>query len=105
MEQVLNRSLPFWERGIKIDRALLKTAIEILNAAPLKTLPRNCRNDLRLRPPDGLDRRIKEVLNTDLRTANIISDILAECGIVEIVQVVNPQTGRMVKGPRLFVNR
>ncbi len=102
VEQVLRRPLPFRERGIKIDRVLIETAVKILKAAPSKTLPQNCRNDLRSRTPDGLDRRIKDALDTDLRTANIVSDILAECGVVEIVQVVNPQTGRMIKGTRLL---
>jgi len=37
-----------------------------------------------------------------LRTANIISDVLAKAGIVEIVQVENPDTGRIVKGTRLL---
>lgn len=102
VEQVRKQSLPFKERGIEINRALIKAAIEILGNVTSKTLPQNCRNDLRIRTPDGLDRRIKDTLDTDLRTANIVSDILAECGIVEIVQVVNPKTGRMIKGTRLL---
>lgn len=76
--------------------------MEILNAEATKTLPQNCRNDVREKTPDGLDKRIKESLNTDLRTANIISDVLKLVGIVEIVQVINPQTGRLVKGTKLL---
>lgn len=102
VEQARNRLLPFHERGIKIDHKLIKTTIDILNAAPSRTLPQNCRNDIRERTPDGLDRRIKDALNTDLRTANIVSDVLAECSIVKIVKVVNPNTGRLIKGTRLI---
>ena len=76
--------------------------MEILNAEATKTLPQNCRNDVREKTPDGLDKRIKESLNTDLRTANIIYDVLKLVGIVEIVQVINPQTGRLVKGTKLL---
>lgn len=65
-------------------------------------LPQNCRNDVRERTPDGLDRRLKVCLKTDLRMANIISEVLEKAGIVEVVQVKNPQTGRTVKGTKLF---
>ena len=102
VEQARNQPLPFRERGIKIDQELIKATIDILIMAPSKTLPQNCRNDIRVRTPDGLDRRIKDVLNTDLRTANIVSDVLAECSIVKIVKVVNPDTGRLIKGTRLL---
>jgi hypothetical protein len=105
VEETENRSLPFLERGIKVDRNLIEAVIEILNASPSKTLPQNCRNAIRDKTPDGLDRRIKEKLNTDLRTANIISDILARAGIVEIIRVINPATGRLVKGTRLIDER
>ncbi|MDD2211715.1 MAG: hypothetical protein PHV56_01865 [Clostridia bacterium] len=71
-------TIPFRLRGITIKRDLLEAAIAILNDSPKKTLPQNCRNDIRSRTPDGLDLRIKDYLNTDLRTANIISDVLAE---------------------------
>lgn len=95
--------VPFKHRGIMITQELIKTAIELLNAEPAKTLPQNCRNDVRERTPDGLDRRIKESLHTDLRTANIISDVLEKAGIVEVIRVINSQTGRGVKGTRLLV--
>ncbi len=39
-----NRSLPFYERGIKIDYNLIEAAVSILNECPSKTLPQNCRN-------------------------------------------------------------
>jgi hypothetical protein len=55
----INRSLPFRERGIKIDWMLINVTIKILNASPIKTL--TCKG------PDGFDRRIKDALNTDLR--------------------------------------
>jgi hypothetical protein len=81
---------------------LIKVAIEVLNAEPTKTLPQNSRNDIKEKTPDGLDRRIKEYLNTNLRTANIISDVLEQAGIVQIVRIKNPRTGREVKGTKLL---
>jgi hypothetical protein len=97
----LKGEIPFRVRGIKITIELIKATMEILNAEPSKTLPQNCLNGSVEKTPDGLDRRIKEYLGTDLRTANIISDVLAEVGIVDVIQVVNPPTGRSVKGTRL----
>lgn len=102
--QILSRlpRLPLNERGIRITEELALAAVTMLNYAPNATLPQNCRNAARDRTPDGLDRRIKERLNTDLRTANIVSDVLAEAGIVEIVRLVNEGTGRYIKGTRLL---
>lgn len=102
VEKTSGRALPFRLRGISINRDLIKAAIIALNNSPQKTLPQNCRNDIRARTPDGLDLRIKEYLDTDLRTANIISDVLAEAGIVEVVPVVNPRTSRKIKGTKLL---
>lgn len=102
VEEKLGRTLPFKLRGVTINSVLIEAAINVLHDSPEKTLPQNCRNDIRIRTPDGLDRRIKEYLNTDLRTANIISDVLAEAGIAEVIAVVNPATGRDVKGTRLL---
>jgi hypothetical protein len=93
--------LPFKCRGIKITSELIKTTLELLNAEPVKSLPQNSRNDIMERTPDGLDKRIKEFLNTNLRTANIISDVLADAGIAEIVLIENPKTGRLIKGTKL----
>ena len=104
VEKTSGRTLPFRLRGISIKRELIKAAIIALNNTPQKTLPQNCRNDIRARTPDGLDLRIKEYLNTDLRTANIISDVLAEAGIVEVVTIENPRTGRRIKGTKLLEN-
>jgi sugar phosphate isomerase/epimerase len=97
-------TVPFRHRGIKITRELIRTAMELLNAEPTKTLPQNCRNAVRAETPDGLDRRIKESLNIDTRTANIVSDVLAQAGIVRIVRVRNPRTGRLVKGTQLLAD-
>jgi len=95
--------LPFkHDRGIRITRELIQAAVEILNAAPDRTLPQHCRNARREYTPDGLDRRIKERLDSDLRTANIISDILAEAGVVEVRNIPNPATGRMIKATKLL---
>jgi hypothetical protein len=89
-------NLPFKWRGIKIDREMIAITLEILNAENAKTLPQNCRNDVRNRTPDGLDRRIKTRRNNDLRTANIISDVLEDAGIVEIVKVKNLKATRLL---------
>lgn len=94
--------LPFKNRGITITRELILTAVEILNNKHSKILPQNSRNASREKTPDGLDRNIKECLNTDLRTANIVSDILKDAGVVEIIDVENPVTGRKVKGTKLL---
>jgi hypothetical protein len=94
--------LPFKHRGIMINRELIKATMEILNAESNKSLPQNHRNVVWENTPDGLDKRIKESLNTDQRRANIISDVLEEAGIVEIIQVINPKTGRTVKGTKLL---
>lgn len=96
-------NLPFFCRGITINNKLIQATMEILNSEPTKTLPQNCRNDIRERTPDGLDRRIKEYLNTDLRTANIITDVLERAGIVQSVQVPGASS-RMIKGTRLNSN-
>ena len=77
---------PLKERHILITRELVQTTMEILNLEPTKCLPQNCRNDIVERTPDGLDKRIKIKLHSDLRTANIISDMLANVGIVEITK-------------------
>lgn len=93
--------LPFWYRGIRVNRELVEMTLQILGTAPEQTLPQNSRNASRVNTPDGLDRRLKEALNNDTRTANIISDVLASVGIVDIIDVYNPNTGRSVKGTRL----
>ena len=93
--------LPFKHRGIRITRDLIRAAAEILNATPDRTLPQHCRNARREYTPDGFDRRIKERLNDDTRTANIVSDVLEEAGVVEVLKVENPATGRMVKATKL----
>ncbi len=97
-----HQRLPFSFRGITIDRNLIQATLEILNAEPLHTLPQNCRNDIREKTPDGLDRRIKDYLGTDLRTANIVTDVLEASGIVKNVQVPSPSTGRDIKGTQLL---
>lgn len=95
-------NLPFKNRGITITRELILTTVEILNNEHSNVLPQNSRNAIREKTPDGLDKSIKECLNTDLRTANIISDILKDVGVVEIIDVENPVTGRKVKGTKLL---
>jgi hypothetical protein len=94
-------SFPIKCRGIRIRENLVKAAMEILNSAPGQTLPQNCRNDTRENTPEGLDLRIKEFLDSDLRTANIITDVLESVGIASNVFVANPETGHSVKGTQL----
>ena len=97
----VGEQLPFKYRGIYINRKLIQATLEVLNAAPGRTLPQNCRQHTRHNTPDGLDRRIKERLNLDLRTANIVSDLLGRAGVVEVVEVETFRTHRKVKGTRL----
>lgn len=94
--------IPFKLRGIKISHDLIKFTIEILNNELNKTLPQNCRQLSKQKTPDGLDRRIKDALNIDQRTANIISDVLHEIGVVEVIVVMNPITKRKIKGTKLL---
>jgi hypothetical protein len=94
--------IPFEYRGINVSLELIKITLDILNDELSKTLPHNCRQLKRNDTPDGLDRRIKDTLNTDLRTANIISDILEQAEIVEVIKVTNFSSGREVNGTRLL---
>ncbi len=100
VEEAYGRTLPFYERGIKIDKELIQATLEILNEEPAKTLPQNCRNAVFEKTPDGLDARLKLRLG-NLRRANIVSDVLAKAGIVHVIHVPNPATGNNVKGTRL----
>lgn len=93
--------IPFYHRGIQINEDLIRVTLEILNAEPSRTLPQNARNDIVERTPDGLDKRIKLALLSDLRTANIITDVLERVGIVQNIMVKNPYTGRYIKGTKL----
>jgi len=93
--------LPRRYRGIAVSRELVRVTLEVLNAAPGRILPQNCRNAVAERTPDGLDRRVKEAMGTDLRTSNIVSDLLQEAGVVEVTGIVNDRTGRIVKATRL----
>jgi len=88
-------------RGIWITRELIRATIEELNAAPDRLLPQNCRNWRKQKTPHGLDRRIKERLGTDTRTANIVSDVLEAAGVVEVRKTRNQGTGRDVKATKL----
>ena len=97
------RKLPFYEWGIKIDKILISTTLEILNEAPSKTLPQNSRNAVLERTPDGLDRRLKERLG-NLRRGNIISDVLSKANIVEVFDCEKYLTQRLVKCTRLCKN-
>ena len=101
VETEFSDALPFKHRGIMISRKLIMKTIEALEKAPEKSLPQNCRQLRKELTPDGLDKELKYALNTDLRMANIISDVLAKAGVVELVEIENPVTGRMIKGTKL----
>ncbi|WJH36920.1 hypothetical protein N6H14_15220 [Paenibacillus sp. CC-CFT747] len=111
-EEVLDRAVavisgsrpqfPFKLRGIKIDSELIRVTMGILNEAPGKALPQNCSNQVREKSKDGLDRRIKERRDSNLRTANIISDVLSEAGITEVYLDRNARTDRMIKHTKLL---
>lgn len=94
-------SIPFRYKGIRITRKLVKAAMEILNAVPERTLAQRSLKAVKEKSPDGLDRRIKERLNSNLMTAPFISEVLAKVEIVDIVYVENPETGRIIKGTKL----
>ena len=98
----LRGNIPFQEKGIKISVKLIMATMEILNSAPTKILPQYCRQAAADKTPDGLDGRIKQYLKIDLRTANIISDVLAKVPIVKVIEVGNPITRWLVKGTRLL---
>ncbi len=93
--------LPFECRGIQITKDLIKTVMELLNTEDNKVLPQHSANAVVEKTQDGLDRRIKERMGSDLRTANIVSDVMARAGIVQVIRGINPATGREVKGTRL----
>lgn len=95
-------NLPYRKRGIKIHQYLIQTTLKILNDAEDRTLPQNARNLSVQETPDGLDKRIKIKLGTDLRTANIVSDELEETGAVEVKKIKNPDTGRKIKATKLL---
>lgn len=89
--------IPFKYRGIKITKELVAVTLEILNTETNKKLPQNCRNLIKEKTPDGLDKRIKQNLNTNLRTANIISDVLEKVDIVTVFKHEHITTGRNIK--------
>ncbi len=102
VELEFDEMLPFKYRGITISNEMIKKTIEILEKAPNRELPQNCRHLSKEETPDGLDRELKYALDTNLRMANIISDVLAEVGTVEVILVENEKTRRMIKHTRLI---
>jgi hypothetical protein len=102
-EKVLNLfgTLPYTERGIRIDERLIIITIEILNSSKDKTLPQNCRKECREKTPFGLDRLIKEKLCDDTMRATIISDELQRKGIVKVFNKKGEDTGRVKKHTKL----
>lgn len=103
VEEKYNKQIPFRHRGIKIEKELIQATVEILSESPNKILPQNARNLVAEETPDGLDRRIKERLESNLRTANIISDVLEEVGVVKVKLRENPNTGRSIKYTELII--
>ena len=66
-----------------------------------RTLSQSCGSWVRARTPDGLNRRIKEALNTDSRTGYVVSAVLSGAGFAQGIGVLNPATGRDAKATRL----
>lgn len=97
-------NIPFKHRNIRITKKLIATTLEILNMEANNELPQNCRNLVKEKTPDGLDKRIKVKLNTNLRTGNIISDILKEIGVVEVFKRESTTTGRIIYWTKSNVN-
>jgi cell envelope opacity-associated protein A len=102
LTMLFESGLPYTERGITITENLLKVTVELLNAAEGRILPQNARNASIENTPDGLDKCIKIALQSDTRTANIVSDELAKRGVVEITSIENPKTGNQIKATRLL---
>jgi len=92
--------LPYPKRGIQINEKLIIITIEILNK--YKQLPQNCRQVKTENKPFGLDKLINEEFGDDLRRANIISDELQKKGIVEVIEIMNEETGKLRKITRLL---
>lgn len=97
-----NKRLPFEVRGIVISELLIATTLEILNSEKSKMLPQNARHDNLERTPDGLDKRLKIRMGNDTCRGHIISDILAEVGIIKLLKVRNIKTGKLVNGTQLI---
>jgi hypothetical protein len=97
-----NIRLPFEVRGIVISELLIATTLEILNKEKSKTLPQNARHDNLEKTPDGLDKRLKIRIGNDTCRSHIVSDILAEVGIVRLIKVRNIKTGKLVNGTQLI---
>ncbi|MBC8214165.1 MAG: hypothetical protein ISR90_01815 [Candidatus Marinimicrobia bacterium] len=100
IEKHINK-IPYHCHGIHINESLIKCTLEILNETEKNELPLNHRNATRFNTPDGLDKRIKIRLNSDLSTANIIVHELSKIGVIEDVLVENFNTHRLVKGAKL----
>jgi len=98
------KRLPFEVRGIVISELLIATTLEILNKEKSKLLPQNARHDNLEKTPDGLDKRLKIRMGNDTCRGHIISDILAEVGIVRLAKVRNIKTGKLVNGTQLILD-
>jgi hypothetical protein len=102
IEMKQNKRLPFKLRGIIISELLIATTIEILNKEKSKMLPQNARHDNLEKTPDGLDKRLKKRIGNDTCRGHIVSDILAEVGVVRLLKVKNIKTGHLVNGTELI---
>ena len=84
IEMKQNERIPFKLRGIVISELLIASTLEILNPEKTKILPQNARHDNLEKTPDGLDKRLKIRMGNDTCRGHIVSDILAETGIVRL---------------------
>jgi hypothetical protein len=99
-----NKRLPFEVRGIVISELLIATTLEILNKEKSKTLPQNARHDNLEKTPDGLDKRLKIRMGNNTCRGHIVSDVLAEVGVVKLSKIKNINTGKLVNGTQLISN-
>jgi hypothetical protein len=102
IESTFGKRVPFELRGIVIGELLISATLEILNEEKTKTLPQNARHDNMKKTPDGLDKRLKIRMGNDTCRGHIISDLLAEVGVVNLLKVKNFKTGRLVNGTQVI---
>lgn len=88
---------PYHVRGIKIDYELIEATMNVLFNSPNFRMEQNCKNSLRDYQEEGLDYFIKVKRDSDIRTANIISDELKRIGVLSITSEINNKTGRKRK--------
>lgn len=98
------QALPFEHQGIQITKSLITNTMQVLNVAPDRTLPQNCQPGPWQQIPDGLDKRIRLTSGGNISVAEVLSEMLAEVGIVQVAEDMDPKTKKIIKKTRLFQN-